>query len=393
MEKLNYLKLLVQSCFGKISKENLILLCVKYKQQKSRLIGLILKNQWRFCSVEEVVSCLRLYGGRVCGYYGMSGYIDDGNLWKLYFKLKKKKPFDFEAEELLIQQMDVGGSGYKQLPHALTERGELSLVEWRFAQRGKEEDTYYTGYYSSSQRSFSEKGLNNYIEKFALSEVAFNTLVANSIRYNEYGNLINFFRVLDKKPECKNVVNQLQLIKLLQSTHNCCVVVSVIQYYSMLNAPSLEFISELLLNFDEKFDNRLFYLKELLSHSWLANGKEAVLKIYPQLKNRVLLAEICHEMCLNSKLERKRMISPEYSEMLNHDECKVHPWIESTTLPDGNISMLALCMRLYHVCEREYETVKIMEKAIDCCNFYNVPKLKRYIPQLQEAIREYQSKL
>lgn len=367
MKILYYLKLFILSLASGIGKADLERLCAECEKKNSRFLKFILKNQWRFAPVEQIINSLQLF----CGYvYGLNnGQYSFNPLWGVYFDLKKNKPYDFEVEKLLIESTYYDKAAYANLPHSLSEAGELFLIDARFNDK------------------IANSTLDAYIERFSLSQKALQKLIDIGLELRDYTNLPTAL----KYPNC--LLTDEMRIKILQTEElNDGVYSGCFAHYNMLKAPSIEVINALL-RITSIPNNIQSYLEELLSHSWLENGKDEVLQRYPKLKAAILMSEVCHETCMVNKKERKRMFSADYRKLLKirrgYYNYYKHPWIEKNTLPDGSYSMLALCYRFYL---RFYDdTADMLQAVLNYCIFYG-GSLKKYVPQLQELLQEKQNK-
>lgn len=368
MKILYYLKLFILSLASGIGKDDLERLCAECEEKHSRFLKFILKNQWRFAPVEQIVNALRLFSGYVYKHnVWVNGRRYDGfsPLWDVYFDLKKNKPYDFEVEKLLIESTYYGETAYANLPHSLSEAGELFLIDARFNDK------------------MASSTLDAYIKRFSLSQKALQKLIDIGLELRDWPNLPTALEY----PNC--LLTDEMRIKILQTEGLSYEVYSgCFAQYNMLKAPSIDVINALLrITF---FPNNIpLYLEELLSHSWLENGKDEVLQRYPELKAVILISEICHEACMVNKRERKRMFSADYKELLEINISSYnyykHPWLAKNTLPDGSYSMLALCYRFYH--RYSCDTVGILQAVLNYCIFYG-GRLKEYVPQLQEVLQE-----
>ncbi len=374
MKILYYLKLFILSLASGIGKADLERLCAECEKKNSRFLKFILKNQWRFAPVEQIINSLRLFSGYV---YGLNnGQYSFNPLWGVYFDLKKNKPYDFEVEKLLIKYYDRGA--YQNLPHSLSEAGELFLVDASFNSK----------FYGVKVANMV---FDDYIYRFALSQKTLQKLVDTSIKLKNWSNLSTVLEYHN----CL-LTDDMRIKILLAEGLGYEVYSGCFTQYNMLNAPSIEVINALL-QITFLPDNIPLYLAELLSHSWLENGKDEVLQRYPKLKAAILISEICHEACIVNERERKRMFSADYKKLLkvsnkgSYNYYK-HPWIAKNTLPDGSYSMLALCYRFYLSSKSEaYYTGDILQNVLNYCIFYG-GRLKEYVPQLQEFLQENQNK-
>ncbi len=373
MKILYYFKLFILSLVSRIGKADLERLCGECEEKHSRFLKFILKNQWRFAPVEQIVNALRLFSKRVYldeVFIGEQEYSGFSPLWCVYFDLKKNKPYDFEVEKLLIKRTCHYETAYANLPHSLSEAGELFLIDARFNAK-----SFYD--------KVSSEVLDAYIERFSLSQKALQKLVDTSIKLKNGSNLPTALEY----PNC--LLTDEMRIKILQTEGLDYKVYSeCFTQYNMLNAPSIE-VMNALLQITYLLDNIHSYLTKLLAHSWLENGKDEVLQRYPELKAAILISEICHEACMVNKRERKRMFSADYKELLEINISSYnyykHPWLAKNTLPDGSYSMLALCYRFYH--RYSCDTVGILQAVLNYCIFYG-GRLKEYVPQLQEVLQE-----
>lgn len=372
MKILYYLKLFILSLVSIIGKADLEHLCAECEEKHSRFLKFLLKNQWRFAPVEQIVNSLQLFCK--CVYLdevlvGEQEYSGFSPLWGVYFDLKKNKPYDFEVEKLLIKSARNDKTAYANLPHSLSEAGELFLIDARFNAK-----SFYD--------KVSSEVLDVYIERFSLSQKALQKLVDTSIKLKNGSNLPTALEY----PNC--LLADEMRIKILQTEGLDYEVYSgCFAQYNMLKAPSIEVMNALL-----QITDIHSYLTKLLSHSWLENGKDEVLQRYPKLKAEILISEICHEACMVNKRERKRMFSADYKKLLENSydySYYKHPWLAKNTLPDGSYSMLALCCRFYH--RYSCDTVSILQAVLNYCIFYG-GRLKEYVPQLQELLQENQNK-
>ena len=398
MARLNYLNLFVSSFFGNINKVDLVALCLRYRKDKERITGFILQNQWRHSTFEDIASCLKWAG------YNNNGVCDDAccfydtinaknnNLWLLYLNLQKNKPYGFEVEKLLIDNIDADGKGFEKMPHALSEAGEELLIDSCFAVMGKTYDSYNYGESFLGTGYFSINRLNRYIERFSLSKKAFAMLVEKSLSKHTSENLVRALHILSTRPKPSEVIDDELRCKLILTPDmdmRYGVVSAVLRYYNMLIAPSWGVLSALLNN-KQTSDAIRLYLSELLSHSWLEEGKETILKLYPHLKLKVLIADITHIACKYNRFERKVMESAEYIKLLNREDVLQSSNLQAEDLPDKRVSMVILCRKLYLVKQNKCEFGKILEMTISYCQFFNdIPELKKFVPQLLKFKEEY----
>ena len=372
MKILYYLKLFILSLVSRIGKADLERLCAECENKHSRFLNFILKNQWRFAPVEQIVNALRLFSGYVYKHkvwVNERSYSGFNPLWNVYFDLKKNKPYDFEVEKLLIGSTYYNEAAYANLPHSLSEAGELFLIDARF------------------NDEMASLTLDAYIKRFSLSQKALQKLIDTGLELRDWANLPTALEY----PNC--LLTDEMRIKILQTEELSYGAYSgCFAQYNMLKAPSAEVINTLLRI--TTFPNNIpLYLEDLLSHSWLENGKDEVLQRYPKLKTVILISEVCHEACLVNKQEYERMFSADYRELLKISRGSYnyykHPWIEKNTLPDGTYSILALCYRFYL---RYYDDAEdILQAVLNYCLFYG-GSLKDYVPQLQELLQENQNK-
>lgn len=372
MKILYYLKLFILSLVSGIGKDDLERLCAECEEKHSRFLNFILKNQWRFAPVEQIVNALRLFSGYV---YKRNVWVNGKNysgfspLWNVYFDLKKNKPYDFEVEKLLIESTYYGKTAYANLPHSLSEAGELFLIDARFNDK------------------MASSTLDAYIERFSLSQKALQKLIDIGLELRDWEN----FPTALEYPNC--LLTDEMRIKILQTEGLGYGVYSgCLAQYNMLKAPSMEVINAFLrITFFP--DNIPLCLEKLLSHSWLENGKDEVLQRYPKLKAAILMSEVCHEACLVNEQECQRMFSADYKKLLKISRGSynyyTHPWIEKNNLPDGSYSMLALCYRFY--LRYSDDTADILQAVLNYCMFHG-GSLKKYVPQLQELLQENQNK-
>lgn len=355
MGHLYYLKLFVLSLTGNVSNADLERLCAECEKEHNRFLNAILKNQWRFTPAAQIAACLRMYGSWIHNNKFLPEKQRYNDLWLVYFDLMRNKPYDLEVEKILIKNMDHKEKGWQILSHSLSEAGETAMVE----QYG------------------AEDGFYDYVKRFSLAEKALDKLIDKSLEQKEFRILIcdlcsHYCALTDDM--CLSI---LQAKNLGGKIYQAC-----FYRYDMLNAPSLTVVKAMLqMTYAES------YLTELLTHSWLENGKAEVLRQYPKLKNKILAAEICHEACLLNEHERSYMYSKEYEEqkweLFVNDN---YPWHSKNRLPDGSYSMLMLCTQ-YCL----YEKTSTLQAVLNYCMFYG-GRLKEYVPQLQKVLPEKRNK-
>ncbi len=396
-----------------LSNQEFVYMCQKYMRHKSEAVASQIKEIWQKMSTAEVANCLCLYGGEV----------HTGNLWELYFKTTEYKPFAKEVERVLLQKAVSENFVFLKIPHALSEENERKLLELNTNQvvYGLNLQVLSTSYNifdnvseakneterlirnNSNKLKIMFLNLKTYLERIRLSSASFEYLV-DRVSYNRMKLYPYFSRCYLKialevlareygKNALENLDLQLKLLDVLvwnkeDKISNRPFAQYALSHYNMDNTPSENAIRRFL-----KL-NDVNVLREILAHSWLKNGKNLVLSVYPELKAEILLAETAYAAFIENSYEKKVAILPEYVSALlkNRKNCNL---MHGKKI--NKVSMLVLCLQMYNTYSNcrynSSERCKILQKAIDYCVFYNSNSLNKFIPLLQECAKEEKHRL
>lgn len=416
MAKLNYFELMTDVNDKCLSEENFALLCEDYCSRKTISAAQIIQKKWKQSKAGQITESLDNYGGEVYS----------SNLWSLYFEVKEDREFHKEVEDLLFERACREQQVFDKLPHSLSSESEIRLVslrtgdivpdlDWAVAAtsyaifadtpnvgagklKDNKEDELIAIHRFQLDALFGN--LKSYLAKFPLSkptllqliEIAQNGQRAQAPHFS-YDYLIlavNTLALYDDYDALDNEGIQQKLLNItVWNVAERCVDYlfkrPVLSRYNMSQAPSEAMVKELLSRADTDF------IREVLSHSWLANGKEAVLQQHPEFSAEVLLADLAHDACLANPAERKYSVSLEYWNLVLSKREISRPELQPNVTQD-KLSVLNLCLRLYNTysgCHFDSENrSQIMNEAIHYCEVFGGRVLKSYIPQLQEAAKE-----
>lgn len=411
MTKLNYFKMLGYVKTNRLSKIDFAAVCREYSNDVDKMAEQIIVLQWANLSGCDIAQNLADCGDWIYG----------SNLWNLYFEQRQKVPFEPEVEQLLLEKAKQENMVFSHLPHALSEKAEQQLLQTNLKDILGDYDFPLAATSmalakltpvvdgDSPETELSIKACNNsekleafffnlhsYMERFPLYPESLDLLIETVLkaqkrrfRYFSFENLhiaLKTIAVAEKPNDLISVSTQLKLLdftywSLEERKMYRPFVQSVLSYYTM-KYPAPESIVQKLLQMEI-----VEPLRELLSHSYLAFGKEAALDKYPELNAEVLLAEICHEACLCNQSEAKNLTSQEYISLLVGNRSD-SPLLQDQT----KLSMPVLCMRMhrtYSDCSFDSdERYKVMQDAIRYCAQSHFPTLKQYVPRLTEDAKE-----
>lgn len=416
MAKLNYFELMTDVNDECLSEENFALLCEDYCSHKTISAAQIIQKKWKQSTAGQIAESLDNYGGEVYG----------SNLWALYFEVKGDRNYHKEIEDMLLERACREQQVFEKLPHSLSSDSEIRLVsmrtsdvvpdlDWAVAAtsyaifsdtpnvgagklKNNKEDELIAIHRFQLDALFSN--LKSYLAKFPLSKPALLQLIdiaqngqrtqAPHFSYDYLSLAINPLALYDDYDALDNEGIQQRLLNITvwNATERCAVYLfkrPVLSRYNMSQAPSEAMIKELLSRADTDF------IREVLSHSWLANGREAVLQQHPEFSAEVLLADLAHEACLSNPAEKRYSVSAGYWNLVLSQRESSRRELRPN-LPQDELSVLNLCLRLYNTysdCHFDSENrSQILNEAIHYCEVFGGRVLKSYIPQLQEAAEE-----
>ncbi len=411
MAKLNYFKMLGYVQINRLSPVDFAAVCREYANDVDKMAEKIIVLQWANFSGRDIAQNLAECGDWIYG----------SNLWNLYFEQRKEDPFEPEVEQLLLEKAKQETMVFSHLPHALSGKAEKQLLQTNLKDIVGDYDFPLAAVSMALPRfnpdfdqdvlvpklrklvdSKSEElmafffNLHSYLERFPLypkSLILLIETVAEAQKrrfpYFSFENLESALKTIAVAEKPNDLISVQTQLELLDFTYWSVeerkmyrpLVQSVLSYYTMKD-PAPKSIVQKLLQIES-----IEPLRELLSHSYLAFGKEAVLNKYPELNAEVLLAEICHEACLCNQTEAKNLTSKEYISLLVGNRSN-SPLLQEQT----KLSMPVLCMRMHRTysdcafdCDERYQ---VMQDAISYCTKSHYPTLKQYVPRLTEDAKE-----
>lgn len=414
MAKLNYFELITNASAGCLSDEDFAMVCQAYSMEKNIYAAKVIQKKWYHSSGVQVADSLEKFGGEVFS----------SNLWTLYFEYKAKNAYHKEVEDLLLERAVEEQFVFAKLPHPLSEESEIKLISIRtgdivpeldfqvaatsyaifndtpvlFFQTSNKYDKLFSIHRIRLDAVFGN--LKTYLEKFAICKSALLKLMEialngqrKQVPYFSYDYLklaVKTLAFYDAPDALDDEKIQLQLLRItiwnkLDRCVNYPLKRQVLCRYNMDNPASDAIVDELL-----KYQN-IDFLRELLSHSWLKNGKQRVLQKYPELKAEILLADLAHEASISNPKERRYIVTPKYLNLLlenRESRCReLQP-----DVPINELSILNLCLRMYNTYENCHftsgERSQILEETVHYCEVFGTKSLKEYIPQLKESVRE-----
>ena len=416
MAKLNYFELMTDVNDKCLSEENFALLCEDYCSRKTISAAQIIQKKWKQSKAGQITESLDNYGGEVYS----------SNLWSLYFEVKEDREFHKEVEDLLFERACREQQVFDKLPHSLSSESEIRLVslrtgdivpdlDWAVAAtsyaifadtpnvgagklKHNKEDELIAIHRFQLDAMFSN--LKSYLAKFPLSKPALLQLIdiaqngqrtqAPHFSYDYLSLAVKTLALYDDYDALDKEEIQLKLLNItIWSKERKCAVYPLKRFalgrYSMEAALSETMVNILLKHQDVDF------IREVLSHSWLGVGREAVLRKYPELNAEVLLSELAHEACLSNPAEKRYSVSAEYWKLALGNRESSRRELQPN-IPQRELSVLNLCLRLYNTysdCHFDSENrSQILNEAIHYCEVFGIRTLKSYIPQLQEAAEE-----
>lgn len=416
MAQLNYFELMTDVKNKCLSEENFALICNDYSAEKTISAAQIIQKKWKQSKAGQIAESLDKYGGEVSG----------SHLWDLYFEAKGDRSYDMEVEALLLERACREQQVFEKLPHSLSSESEIRLVslrtgdivpdlDWAVAAtsyaifadtpnvgagklKHNKEDELIAIHRFQLDAMFSN--LKSYLAKFPLSKPALLQLIdiaqngqrtqAPHFSYDYLSLAVKTLALYDDYDALDKEEIQLKLLNItIWSKERKCAVYPLKRFalgrYSMEAALSETMVNILLKHQDVDF------IREVLSHSWLGVGREAVLRKYPELNAEVLLSDLAHEACLSNPAEKRYSVSAEYWKLALGNRESSRRELQPN-IPQRELSVLNLCLRLYNTysdCHFDSENrSQILNEAIHYCEVFGIRTLKSYIPQLQEAAEE-----
>lgn len=411
MTKLNYFKMLSKAKSNSLSMLDFEAVCQEYANDVDNMAEKVIVKQWDSLSGDKIAKSLADFGGWIYG----------SNLWNLYFEYKHEEPFEPEVEQLLLEKSKQETMAFSHLPHALSVKAEKQLLQTKLKDiLGKydfplaavskdlakftsvvDDDSLDTELRIKACNNSEELeafffNLHSYLERFPLHPDSLELLIdtvtnAQKLRFKYFSfeslvKALNTIAAAEKPNSLISVSTQAKLLDVMywnieERKMHRPLVRSVLNYYTMLYPAPREIVQKLLQM------RKVEPLRELLSHSYLAVGKEAVLAEYPELNAEVLLADICHEACLCSQTVANSLSSEEYVAWLRGSRAD-----SSLLHGQTRLSLPVLCMRMlktYADCSFDSaERYQVMQDAINYCKKSQCPTLEQYVPRLTEDARD-----
>lgn len=411
MTKLNYFKMLSKAKINCLSSIDFAAVCLEYANDVDNMAEKVIVKQWENFSAHQIAKCLRDFGGWIYG----------SNLWNLYFEYRREEPFEPEVEQLLLEKSKQETMAFSHLPHALSVKAEQQLLQTNLKEilgkydfplaavsaalakftsvvddDGLETELRIKACNNSEELEAFFFNLHSYLERFPLHQKSLELLIdivieaqKHRFKYFSFENLNMALNTIAAAEKPNSLISVSTQVKLLDFTYwdieerkmHRPFVQSVLNYYIMLYPAPREIVQKLLQM------RKVEPLRELLSHSYLAVGKEAVLAEYPELNAEVLLADICHEACLCSQTVANSLSSEEYVAWLRGSRAD-----SSLLHGQTRLSMPVLCMRMlktYADCSFDSaERYQVMQDAISYCQKSHYPTLEQYVPRLTEDAKD-----
>lgn len=410
MAKLNYFRMLSYAKINRLTSADFAAVCKEYVKDVDAMAEKIIVKQWENLFGCQIAECLEDYGDWIYG----------SNLWNLYFEQRQDEPFEPEVEELILEKAKQETMVFSHLPHALSVKAEQKLMQltteyvlkgynWPVlatssslllqneTEVGSAADALRQAQVHHEELEALFYNIQSYLERFPLSKKVLNLLIditTNAQKLNlpffSYEHLqtaLNTIAVAEKPNALIDVDTQLKLLditvwNIAERKMHRPLLQSVLNYYFVLYPAPGEIVKKLL---EMK---EVEPLRELLSHSYLAVGKEAVLAEYPELNAEVLLADICREACLCNQTEAKKLSSKDFISLLTGKRPDTHPLLQKNV----KLSMPVLCMRMsktYADCYFDSaERYQVMQDAISYCKQSHFPTLEEYVPRLTEDAKD-----
>ena len=298
MAKLNYFRMLSFAKINCLTSADFATVCKEYVKDVDAMAEKIIVKQWENLFGSQIAECLEDYGDWIYG----------SNLWNLYFVQRQDEPFEPEVEELILEKAKQETMVFSHLPHALSVKAEQKLMQltteyvlkgynWPVlatssslllqneTEVGSAADALRQAQVHHEELEALFYNIQSYLERFPLSKKVLNLLIditTNAQKLNlpffSYEHLqiaLNTIAVAEKPNALIDVDTQLKLLditvwNIAERKMHRPLLQSVLSYYSVLYPAPGEIVKKLL---EMK---EVEPLRELLSHSYLAVGKEAV---------------------------------------------------------------------------------------------------------------------